>query len=181
MEKTEKIAEIEGEAEMKSLTKLAHDWVMWEDVKSVTKKMVKGQKADAYLKELRKVAEFADLISFWQLWNNIPHNDPTNFFTVEDESTLKLKVSQYLFKRFNSIMPQSESSDPTRVVAIAIFQKGIEPLWEDPHNVNGGDIYVTRKNDLKEDSKKYWDKLVLLVIGGTFPYAENVTSYNNYR
>jgi hypothetical protein len=46
---------------------------------------------------------------------------------------------------------------------IGLFKKGITPAWEDPANSGGISLKVNSFGHSKEE----WDRLVLLVIGGT--------------
>ena len=76
----------EEEAEMEKLTKLEHKWVIWENWKSAKPKG--GDKSEGkYLLNMQSIAEFDNLVSFWRVWNTLPHSDPGNFFTDPSSST----------------------------------------------------------------------------------------------
>ena len=80
---------------MKLLTELEDTWVLREDIKDIKDKYEKNQDAGKYEECLRPpIAEFNDLIAFWQLWNTLPYNDPGNCFTIEDDSSKALMVAQ---------------------------------------------------------------------------------------
>ncbi len=83
------------ETKVTSLAKLAHKWVIWEHWQNLGGRTVKGQTADDYKKDLKKVAEFDNLVTFWQLWHCLPHADPSNFLTIVEESTGKFFRTQY--------------------------------------------------------------------------------------
>ena len=54
---------------------LKYQWTIWEQYE-----VESGADAD-YEKSMRKVASFKNIISFWQIWNNLPHSNPSkNFF-----------------------------------------------------------------------------------------------------
>lgn len=102
-------------------------WVFWEhfeDVSGGVKDRTKG-----YMNTMQKVAWFNDLISFVNVWQNIPHSDVANYFydknrTDQSVPLLKLEDTQ------------------RRINAISVFKKGIEPTWEDVINTQGGDFSV---------------------------------------
>jgi hypothetical protein len=79
----EKIAS--EEEEMKKKTKLSFEWAIWESLDSMGGMSAKMQSQKDYLANIHTIGEFNNLISFWQLWNSIPHADPCNFFTIPDE------------------------------------------------------------------------------------------------
>jgi len=81
------------ESELKSMTKLKYKWVLWEQLQG-EEKAQKGLVQKQYMENLQEVAEFDNLISFWQLWNTVPHANPANCFTVFDESSKKLVQEQ---------------------------------------------------------------------------------------
>lgn len=84
-------AEIE---ELKGCTKLCGKWAIWEQVQGMEKAQ-KGQAEKEYMENLRKVAEFDNLITFWQLWNKLPYSSPGNFFTYYDDERQALVQPQY--------------------------------------------------------------------------------------
>lgn len=76
------------------------------------------------------------------------------------------------------------------VSAISIFKKGIEPKWEDPMNINGGEISIrkffkNKKNDNRNDAKnsddtleileEFWNNLVLFCITEQSKAAKYIT------
>lgn len=69
----------------------------------------------------------------------------------------------------------------------SIFREGIEPEYEDPHNMNGGHIRIVFSGSrckwwhlmvLEEDREKFpdfWETIVLSVIGETLDDEDNIT------
>jgi hypothetical protein len=57
---------------------------------------------------------------------------------------------------------------------VAIFRKGIDPAWEDPKNKKGGDFSALLRKTTREIMKKYWDRIILAIIGGAWKYADSV-------
>jgi translation initiation factor 4E len=49
-----------------------------------------------------------------------------------------------------------------------IFKKGIQPKWEDLHNINGGKWVLVLPSENLSEIKKLWEKTVSCVIGGGF-------------
>lgn len=52
-----------------------------------------------------------------------------------------------------------------------VFKEGIEPMWEDPHNKEGGafSFLIAR-----EGSSVFWDELVIAFCGGVIPFYEEI-------
>ncbi|MDR3735313.1 MAG: hypothetical protein P4L10_07235 [Acidobacteriaceae bacterium] len=70
--------------EMKTSTKLAGAWVFWAQFQGGDKDP-KIQMEKEYMQNLQAVGDFDNLITFCQLWNNLPHGNPAGCFTVFDE------------------------------------------------------------------------------------------------
>ena len=58
---------------------LKYQWTIWEQYE------VQSGNDEDYKKSMRKVASFKDIISFWKIWNNLPHSDPHNFFMTKKD------------------------------------------------------------------------------------------------
>lgn len=52
-----------------------------------------------------------------------------------------------------------------------LFKKGIKPMWEDDANRKGGKWIVRLRKGL---ASKYWEELVLALIGGQFPLSDEL-------
>ena len=91
-----KLEQSEEEIEMEKLTRLDNKWVIWENWKSAKPKG--HDKGDGkYLLNMQSVAEFDNLISFWKVWNSLPHSDPGNFF-VDPQTSKQRQYSQRINK-----------------------------------------------------------------------------------
>ena len=52
-----------------------------------------------------------------------------------------------------------------------IFKKGIQPMWEDPNNRDGGKYSILLKND---SSSLLWEEVVISFCGCVLPYYEEI-------
>jgi len=84
------------ESKLKELTRLKAVWVIWEQAQPLDK-TTKGQVEEEYKKNLRQIAEFGDLITFWQLWNKIPHSNPAELFMTYDIENRTLVQPLYFY------------------------------------------------------------------------------------
>ena len=50
------------------------------------------------------------------------------------------------------------------IKAFGVFKKGIEPRWEDPANIKGSELVVSKSFNL-EALNLYWENLVFGLIG----------------
>jgi hypothetical protein len=62
--------------EMQAKAKLRYKWVIWEN----WQKQSTGEESKEYVSNMQPVAEFDNAISFWQVWNAVPHADPSHYF-----------------------------------------------------------------------------------------------------
>lgn len=131
---------------------LNHKWTIWELVET------KGQAN--YNAGMEKVAWFGDAVTFWKVWNKIPHSDPTNFFAFEREG--KNYINYYEIKGSHE-----------RINTLAMFKTGIHPEWEDATNKNGGE-YATKITIDIETTKEIWNNLVLNLVTSNFPATDKV-------
>jgi hypothetical protein len=53
------------------------EWTLWEHYESMAPQKDKDAQ---YLQGFKKIAWFNDVISYWQVWNNLPVSDLKNFF-----------------------------------------------------------------------------------------------------
>ncbi|OII76819.1 translation initiation factor 4E [Cryptosporidium andersoni] len=129
---------------------LSHEWVVWEQLNQETRK-----DAD-YSNATKPVARFSSVQQFWWLWHHIPQ--PSEL----------LKGKRMI----------RESADGTRSVvdAVILFKDGIQPMWEDPMNANGGHMFFrawqTSVNPGELDTM--WNNLVLALIGGSLVHGSIV-------
>lgn len=126
------------------------EWVLYLYNKSAFKKM--ADKSDGYIKPYRQVAVIKtvnDLIYILQLMK-VPTK--TNLGTIK----INLNMNDYIFMR-----------------------KGIEPIWEDVKNSNGGTFSIKVK---QEKSYDYWMHFVIYIMGETLSnemqYINGITISN---
>ena len=77
-----------------------------------------------YLQKMQKVCTFDNISDFWHRWLNLPHSDPRKIFCERNYShTIVRKIG----------------NDKT-IEAIAVFEEGVFPTWEDEVNIHGCDF-----------------------------------------
>ena len=129
-----------------------HKWTIWEQYD--------GKGSHNYKETMMKVAWFADPITFWRVWNKIPHSDTRKFFSFSREG--KTYVNYYEVKGVDE-----------KISSLAMFKTGVIPAWEDPNNRLGGDFNL--KVSCNEDNtNKVWNSLVLDIVTDNFPHTERV-------
>ena len=132
-------------------TELAHRWTLWEQYDS---------KGKSYTETMSKVAWFGDLITFWQVWNQIAHADPNNFFSSLEEGKQTAN-----FYEVNGTLQ--------RVSSLAFFKTGVIPAWEDARNRLGGDYFVKIDKD-GALVKDIWNSVILELVSGSFDNVDRV-------
>ncbi|KAI9089427.1 translation initiation factor eIF 4e-like domain-containing protein [Phlyctochytrium arcticum] len=55
-----------------------------------------------------------------------------------------------------------------------IFKEGIQPMWEDPQNANGGKWVIQVPKSKRGDLDQMWLHSILAVIGETFPDSDEI-------
>jgi hypothetical protein len=129
-------------------------WTFWETYSSKEKKL-------DYADSKRLIFEWNDLITFFQFWNKYPGNDIQNI--LFDGNDVK-----YFF------------NEKYRITSMNIFQKGIEPMWEDEQNKGGKYFqcdYQIKKDEMEAFSQLanvHWKKLALCTMGGSIPHSEYI-------
>ena len=98
-----------------------------------------------------------ELSNRWTLWGHLPHD--TNW-------TIRSYIFISTFRTVEDAILVTESLPPVLVENCMLFlvKEGIQPLWEDPMNKNGGyfSYKVTNKN-----VHTIWKELTYATIGGT--------------
>ena len=64
-----------------------------------------------------------------------------------------------------------------QINAINIFRNDIIPEWADPENRNGSDYQIALEDTSPETIDKYWQELVLAVLGETMKLSDQVTTF----
>lgn len=128
---------------------LQHVWHIWEQVQQ-------DNKQKDYSANTRDLASFDTVQKFWQLWSYMPQ--PSELLD---------------HKR----MVREDENGVTHVVdALMIFKEGIQPMWEDPVNLEGGHFeYRLRPTCSGGQIDEYWNNLVLGLVGGTIEGVEHIT------
>lgn len=150
---SEEVSEVHLEA-----VELQRSWVFWENYQSK-----EGGSMSNWEESIKKVFEFSDLLSFWQFWNNYPGSNPKNF-VFDGEKMI------YFF------------NTKKRIEGLNLFVNGVFPKWEDKNN-DGGRVlqlmYDIRQDlgEFLECIEEYWLKLMLLLIGESFPESKYVRLY----
>ena len=133
----------------------ADNWTLWEQYET--------KNSANYQDTMEKVACFNDPISFWKVWNTVPHSDPLNFIHYYDEEGAKRMVAKHY------VVKGSEQ----KISAVSLFKTGIEPAWEDPVNHTGGEFSMKIKCN-KEDIRPIWEGIILEIISSNFPNSDQV-------
>lgn len=122
-------------------TKLPNPWVLYLYDKSVFKKMANRPKFQAKPhKELCTLNTVNDLIYILQLME-VKNNTTMN---MTDNNKINLDANDYI-----------------------IMRKGIEPIWEDPKNSNGGTFTIKMDH---ANGYNVWSKFVMYMLGETMTY-----------
>jgi len=97
------------------------------------------------------------LSSTWTLWTSKWKGKPNVQYLSRFDSI------QSFWQNFREYSPESLADKSY----LHIFKDGMAPLWEDPHNVNGGHFKLTAI--VPEGSLVMWQSIVLNMIGEQFP------------
>jgi hypothetical protein len=100
---------------------------------------------------------FHKLTDRWTLWAHLPHNT---------DWTLKSYIPISTFSTLEETIAVIESLPSSLVENCMLFmmKQGVNPIWEDPKNRNGGcfSYKVPNKNVLKA-----WTELTYRIVGGS--------------
>lgn len=136
---------------IKDLT-LDSKWTIWE--------LRDTKRSGSYTSGMEKVAWFGDMITFWKVWNKVPHSNPKNFFSFNREG--KSLAQHYEIK-----------GSYEKISTLALFKSGILPAWEDATNSKGGE-YATKVETSTEATLHIWTTLVFDLVTSNFPASERV-------
>jgi hypothetical protein len=102
-------------------------------------------------------SDFHKLSDRWTLWAHLPHNT---------DWSLKSYIPISTFGTIEETIAVTESLPPPLVENCMLFmmRQGINPIWEDPKNRNGGcfSYKVLNKNVTKS-----WKDLTYRIVGGS--------------
>lgn len=130
------------------------NWTLWEQYET--------KHSSDYKNTMQKIACFNDPVSFWKVWNVVPHSNPLNFIHYFDEEKGDTVCRQWKVR-----------GEDTKISALSLFKTGIKPAWEDPVNAMGGDFSVKTKCS-KEDIIPLWEGIILEAISGNFPHSDQI-------
>lgn len=130
-------------------------WTLWEQYETKDSKNYKDT--------MQKVGCFNDPVSFWKVWNTVPHSDPINYAHYFDSETHQTTVAKHY------ICDDLEQ----KISALSLFKTGIIPAWEDPVNAKGGEFSVKTKCS-RDQIKPIWESIILEVISSNFPGSDQV-------
>lgn len=85
---------VREEDSMKSCTKLAATWTLWAHFQGGERDPKLQQEKD-YMQNLQQISDVDNLVSFCQVWNNLPHGNPAGCFTAYDSEALSLVQAKY--------------------------------------------------------------------------------------
>lgn len=113
---------------------------------------------------MQKLAWFNDIVTFWQLWNELPIKN----------------LERYFYDKPNNMIPvysvtRGENISTKRITALSIFQSGIKPMWEDPVNASGSELRCVLSNNLTyELYNSIWEEIVGDLVTKKIPHAEDI-------
>ena len=132
---------------------LERSWVVWE--------MWDQNDTDinetVYLQKIQSICSFSTAEDFWHLWNALPHSDPRKLFSNYNDN-------------YSTVV---EGLNKT-VEALALFEEGVNPTWEDPVNTMGADFSVKIRINL-DTLKRIWEKLVFTIVGESLDLSKAIT------
>eukprot|EP00474_Spongospora_subterranea_P009344 CRZ09802.1 hypothetical protein [Spongospora subterranea] len=98
----------------------------------------------------------------WTLWfHSMPNNGTSWESNLQQVGTFDTVEMFWRYYR-NAILPSCLDFKSNYL----LFKHGIQPMWEDPQNANGGKWIVFMKND-RAQLDSYWENLILGLIGET--------------
>lgn len=127
---------------------LERSWSIWE--------MWNTNDTANYASNMQRVGLFSTMWDFLQHWENLPHSQPSFYFSCHKDGTER---------RIEGLSSPIES--------VGIFEEGVMPAWEDPVNSKGSD-FSFRKNVDEANIKEIWKKLVFYLVGETMALSEEV-------
>jgi hypothetical protein len=109
-------------------------------------------------------SEFHKLSDNWTLWAHLPHNT---------DWSLKSYIPISTFSTIEETIAVTESLPATLVENCMLFmmRQGVNPIWEDPKNRNGGCFSY---KVLNKNVAKAWTDLTYRIVGGS---VSNVAAF----
>jgi len=142
-----------SEEEEWGLKPLKHQWVFREH-----RVLPKGGGHDSsYHHAFGYIGECSSIGGFWQVYNNMPK--PSDFFAQKGKNRKNLG--------------DRERGESRSVEGFSVFRFGVQPEWEDPKNSTGAELQMSSEDVAECD--KWWDYLLLAVLGGVLPCCDELT------
>lgn len=125
---------------------LKNKWVIWEQIVKLS-----DHGHNDYKEHTKPLVTFDSVEAFWNLWFNIPQ---------PSELASNRRIAR-------------ECADGSEhfVDAIMVFREGVQPMWEDPLNKDGGHFdYRFKPSDVQQLTvDEYWNNIILGLVGSTVP------------
>jgi hypothetical protein len=137
-------------------------WVFWEQYEEppgINKKPT----AEEYNKYMQKIGWFHDYISFWQLWHTLPLKSLEQYFY--DKASNQVPIF--------TVTKEGETSQK-RISALAIFQSGIKPQWEDPVNKEGSELRCLLPSLVYKMYNQIWEEIITDLVTKKIPHADEI-------
>jgi translation initiation factor 4E len=103
----------------------------------------------------------------WVLWYDNPR-DMTEGQTWKENLKYcgTFSNAQEFWQIFNNVLPASKLTIGSNY---HVFMEGVEPMWEDPQNIDGGKFVLTmhKKDSMAGKCDEWWLFTILAVIGET--------------
>jgi len=147
--------------------KLSQEWVIWESYDSAPGQHAGYKKTQnaATWANMQKVAWFGDIVTFWQLWNTLNFSKLENYFQDKERQTVPVYTI---------------GGDKKRISTLSIFQKDIEPNWEDQKNYNGSEFRFYLQFPMHAENSgftlldKVWEGIVLDLVSENLGTKEEI-------
>ncbi|KAK2195260.1 bifunctional Translation Initiation factor eIF- 4e-like/Translation Initiation factor eIF- 4e [Babesia duncani] len=129
---------------------LKNKWIIWEQI---VKSSDHTNTVD-YKEFTKPLVSFDTVQAFWNLWLNIPQ--PSELGTTK------------------RIARETSGGSEHFVDAIMVFRDGIQPMWEDSANKDGGHFeYRFRPAEVQSLTvDEYWNNIILALVGATLQHGE---------
>jgi hypothetical protein len=110
--------------------RLTRHWVFWEHYDPAPGSTYKKKTtAASWAASGIKLAWFHDIITFWQLWQGLPFSSLERYFYNKDSITVPVYTTG-----------TADQPEKSRISAFSLFEKDIEPSWEDKINKHGSEL-----------------------------------------
>lgn len=101
----------------------------------------------------------------WTLWAHLPHD--TEWCVKSYKKILTFNTVEEAIALYETIPPVM-----TNKCMLFLMRKGINPMWEDPKNKNGGCFSYKLKNNQVHD---VWKHVSYMLMGGTLSQTSKST------